>query len=325
LGKTWRALRRRILTPNDSAALLDVRGFHKKNPAAQEILETIGKTFLKGYAFAAEARTVADAERNLETIPTRFRGFAYEGAAMGFAMRDGMPFGGSGHLAAFLGGRAGVHDYMAYIGLGWAMARLPRFRWPKSSAIDPFMRWLVLDGYGFHQAYFRTRQYVEEQYQDPRFSWPAEGPQWYAQRAIDQGIGRALWFVGGTDPGVVADLVAKFDERRKADLFSGIGLAATYAGGGDTAELHALLDIAADYRPQLAQGSGFGAEARVRAGLLMPHTEQATKLLCGLPAQQAAQITHDTRPPSAAAEAGVPAYEVWRQRTASEFSSLRRS
>ncbi|MFD1051997.1 DUF1702 family protein, partial [Kibdelosporangium lantanae] len=88
MGKRWRALRRRIITPSDTAALLDVRGFHKKNPAAQELLETVGKTFLRGYAYAAEASGVAQAEENLETVPRRFRGFAYEGAAMGYAMRD---------------------------------------------------------------------------------------------------------------------------------------------------------------------------------------------------------------------------------------------
>jgi hypothetical protein len=324
LGKRWRALRRRILTPNDSAALLDVRGFHKKSPAAKELLETIGKTFLKGYAFAAEAQTVHDAENNLETIPTRFRGFAYEGAAMGYAVRDGMPLGGSGHVNDFLSGRASKHDYMVYVGVGWAMARLPKFRWPKSAGIDPFMRWLVLDGYGFHQAYFHTQQYVHQQFQDPRFGWPAEGPAWYANRAIDQGIGRALWFVGGTDPEVVVSLITKYPEERWPDLYAGAGLAATYAGGVDEDELRWFRDQAGKHAAQVAQGSAFGAEARIQAGLLVPHTELATQVFCGLPAEQAAQITHDTRP-SPVDEGDMPAYEVWRQRTASEFVTLGRS
>jgi hypothetical protein len=304
--------------------LLDVRGFHKKNPAAQEMLETIGKTFLKGYAYAAGAQTVADAERDLESVPARFRGFAYEGAAMGYTMRDGLPFGGTGHFTRFLAGRAAVHDYMAYIGLGWAMARLPRLRWPKSSDIDPFMRWLVLDGYGFHQAYFRTKQYVHEQFQPPGFPWPSDGPSWYADRAIDQGIGRALWFVGGTDPQLVNTLISKYSAQRQPDLYSGAGLAATYAGGVDESELRTFLELAGEHRSQVAQGSAFGAEARVRAGLLMPHTELATQVFCGLTAGQAAQLTHDTRP-AGAVEGELPAYEVWRQRTASEFVSLGRS
>lgn len=320
MGNQWRALRRRILTPSASAALLEVRGFHKKSPAAQDLLETIGKTFLKGYAFAAEAHTVAEAEHNLESIPNRFRGFAYEGAAMGYAVRDGLPFGGSGHVTAFLTGRASVHDYMAYIGVGWAMARLPRFRWPDSTRTDAFMRWLVLDGYGFHQAYFKPQRYVHLQYQEAGFPWPAEGPSWYANQAIDQGIGRALWFVGGTDPDVVATLIAKYGEPRRADLYSGAGLAATYAGGADEQELNRFWERAGEYQPQVAQGSAFGAEARCRAGLMMPHTELATQVFCGLPAKKAAQLTHDTRP-EPDLEGELPAYEVWRQRTAAEFKS----
>jgi len=304
--------------------MLDVRGFHKKNPPAQELLETIGRTFLRGYAFAAEAGAVVDAEANLETVPRRFRGFAYEGAAMGYAVRDGMPFGGSGHVRAFLAGRAARHDYMAHIGVGWAMARLPRFRWPASSGVDGFMQWLVLDGYGFHQAYFHTQRYVHERYQDPGFDWPSGDHSWYANRAIDQGIGRALWFVGGTDPDVVVGLIGGYARERWADLYSGAGLAATYAGGVDEAELTRFLDLAGDCRPQVAQGAAFGAEARVRADLLGPHTELATRVLCGLPAAKAAQITQDTRPgPEPVGD--LPAYEVWRQRTAGEFVTPRRS
>ena len=221
------ALRRRILTPNVSATRLDVRGFHEKNPAARELLETIGRTFLNGYAYAAEARTTEDAEERLETVPAQFRGFAYEGAGMAYAVRDGLPFGSSRHTERFLAGRGDAHIYMIYVGIGWAMARLPRFRWPKSSGIDPFMRWLVLDGYGFHQAYFHTARYVDGQYQDPKFPWPGGPHGDYANNAIDQGIGRALWFFAGTDPGRVTDLIDGFAAERHADLYAGVGLAVT--------------------------------------------------------------------------------------------------
>ncbi|HEU4424939.1 MAG TPA: DUF1702 family protein, partial [Pilimelia sp.] len=228
-----RALRRRIITPNVSATRLDVRGFRVKSPEARELLETIGRSFLAGYAYAAEARTATDAEEPLESVPAQFRGFAYEGAAMAFAVLDALPFGGGGRVEKFLTGRAANHVYMVYVGVGWAMARVPRFRWSKLYAPDPLLRWLALDGYGFHQAYFHTDRYVHQQYQEPRFPWPADGPAWYAARAIDQGIGRAMWFVGGADAELVATMIDKFPEQRRADLYSGAGLAATYAGGAD--------------------------------------------------------------------------------------------
>jgi hypothetical protein len=306
-----------------SETSLETRGFYEKSPAARELLETVGKSFLTGYAHAAEARTPEAAEAPLEQVPIRFRGFAYEGAAMGFAVRDGLPLGGGGKFDRFLAGRAADHVYMAYVGLGWGMARLPRFRWPDSAGTDPLLRWLALDGYGFHQAYFKTDKYVYEQYQDPRFPWPASdrpGDRAYANRAIDQGIGRALWFVGGTDADLVATMIDKFPESRRPDLYSGAGLAATYAGGGDENELTVFRQRAGDYRPQVAQGSAFAAEARVRADLLVPHTHVATRVFCGMTPVQAAQVTHDTRP-DLPVQGDLPAYEVWRQAIAEKFAT----
>lgn len=321
MGTRWRALRRRILTPNISATSLDTRGFHKKNPHAQDLLETVGRMFLTGYAYAAEARSTADAEIQLEQLPIRFRGFAYEGAAMCFAVRDGLPLGGRNHVENFLAGRGDAHIYMVYVGIGWAMARLPRWRWPKADTLDPLLRWLVLDGYGFHQAYFHTQRYVREQFQNAQFPWPADASGTYANRAIDQGIGRAMWFVGGADAELVAHMIEKFPEERHPDLYSGAGLAATYAGGADEGELRAFQRSAGRHRDQLAQACAFAAEARVRAGLMVPHTKVATRVFCGMTPERAALVTWECRP-DLTVEGDLPAYEVWRQRVAHEFVSL---
>ncbi|MEV7008602.1 DUF1702 family protein [Streptosporangium sp. NPDC051022] len=316
-------LRRRVLTPSVSATKLETRGFNEKTPAARELLETIGEKFLTGYAHAAEARSPAEAEERLETIPTRFRGFAYEGAAMGFAVLDALPLGGGDRIARFLAGRGDDHIYMVYVGIGWAMARLPRFRWPEISAFDPMLRWLVLDGYGFHQAYFRTGRYVHGQFLDPRFPWTADRFQWYANHAVDQGIGRAMWFVGGTDADLVATMIDRFPESRRSDLYAGAGLAATYAGGADEQELRTFWQRAGEYRPQVAQGCAFAAEARQRAGLVVPHTLLATRVFCDMTPEQAARISEKARP-DGPVQGDVPAYEVWRRRIADEFASLGR-
>ncbi|MFC6079830.1 DUF1702 family protein [Sphaerisporangium aureirubrum] len=315
-----RSLRRRLLTPNVSETKLATRGFHVKNDASRELLETVGESFLTGFAYAVEARTPVEAEERLEQVPLQFRGFAYEGAGMGFGILDAMPFGGR-KVADFLAGRGDDHIYMVYVGVGWAMARLPRFLWSRMYAPDPLLKWLALDGYGFHQAYFRTDQYVHGQYQESRFPWPAEGPAWYANRALDQGIGRAMWFVGGTDPDLVASMIEKFPEPRRADLYAGAGLAASYACGAEEEELHRLLEHAGPYRSQLFQGSVFAAEARLRAGLVVPHTHVATRVFCGTTPEQASRISLDNRPDQPI-QGDVPAYEVWRRRIADQFVSL---
>lgn len=241
---------------------------------------------------------------------------------MGFAVMDALvPRGRS--TARFLAGKGGDHVYMAYIGVGWAMARLPRLRWPDITAYDPLLRWLLLDGYGFHQAYFHTGRYVHDQFRDHRLRWPSDTHRGYADRAIDQGIGRALWFVGGTDADLVATMIDKFSPSRHSDLYSGAGLAATYAGGADEEALRVLWQRAGSHRPQVAQASAFAAEARVRADLVIPHTKLATQVFCGMPPHEAARITQDLRPAAPVDDRGAaePAYEAWRGRVAQEFAS----
>src|SRR5262249_53674834 len=74
------------------------------------------------------------------------------------------------------------------------------------------------------------------------------------------------------------------------------GLAATYAGGAGEAELRLLADRAGEHRPQVAQASAFAADARVRAGLVVPHTELATQVFCGATPEEAAGISAAARP-----------------------------
>ncbi|MHC0431255.1 DUF1702 family protein [Streptomyces sp. O3] len=317
-----RALRRRILTPNVRETQLARRGFHVKNEEAKNQLETVGVSFLQGYAYAVEARSAAEAEEWLETLPTAYRGFAYEGAGMGAVMLDTLT-GSQKRLTGLLSGEGRHHEYMILVGVGWAMARLPRFLWPDVSAYDPLLRWLILDGYGFHQAYFRTDAYVRDPAREHPFTWDA-GYDHYSPRAVDQGIGRALWFVGGTDPDVVADLIAAYPDHRHPDLYAGAGLACTYAGAADESELRRFAEHAGAHFPQLAQGSAFACEARQMAGLTVEHTHVAARVLCGgRTPEEAARVCTELVP--AIRERGdqgdVPAFETWRQRIAAGISA----
>ncbi|SFT36009.1 Protein of unknown function [Actinopolyspora lacussalsi subsp. righensis] len=323
MGKGWRTLRRRMLTPHVSATSLEVRGFHKKDPDSCELLETVGKEFLSGYGDAVEVNSTAELKKRLEEVPEQFRGFAYEGAAMGYTVLDGLPVGGRRHLAEFLAGVGERHVYTAYVGIGWAMARLPRFRWPRVDTFDPLLRWLVLDGYGFHQAYFHTRRYVYEQFRNDKLFWPARGTGSYQNRAVDQGIGRAMWFVGGTDAERVATMIEKFPVSRRSDLYGGAGLAAAYAGGASEEELRRFRERAGEHRAQVAQGAAFAAEARLHGGVMVPDTELAVEVLCGTTTERAASLTREVRP--GRSDVGdSPAYEIWRRRIADEFVSLGR-
>lgn len=322
MSSPYRSLRRRILTPGVSNTKVSVRGFHEKSPEASELLETVGRSFLEGYGYAAEAGKPEDAEIGLEQMPDRWRGFAYEGAGMGFAVRDALPLGRSDQGRRFLQGRAADHIYMVYVGAGWALARVPRFTWPKLELGDPLLRWLMLDGYGFHQAYFKTEKYVRQQYVEPNFPFESAGAPWYPDHVIDQGIGRALWFVCGTDAQLVADTIYSFPAERRADLFAGSGLAATYAGGVPEEELQGYKERAGEYAPFLAQGSAFAATARVEAGNPTEHTGLATRVLAGVTPEEATKICGETRPdptPEVPGHPGIPSFEIWRRRIVEEL------
>jgi enediyne biosynthesis protein E3 len=320
MALSWRAARARLMTPSRSSTQLDVRGFHVKSESARQGLEAVGGHFLDGFQTALAAPGVDAAGTRLDAIERRYRGFAYEGAAMAFAILDGLTPGGGTRAVRFIQGPAARHVYMAYVGIGWAYAKLPKLRWSAVSAPDPLLRWLVLDGYGFYHAYFETDRYVRGQALDPRLPAPAAENPGYARRVVDQGIGRAMWFVAGADPALAASMIGEFQVSRRADLWAGTGLAASYAGAADEAELTDLRERAGQYQPDLAQGAAFACGARVLAGLVIPHTELAARVFCGCTAAEASAVNDDARR-NLPADGPLPAYEVWRQRIANRFRS----
>jgi hypothetical protein len=305
-------VRRRLFTPNNREVTFARRGFRESGQAGlQANLEGIGSTFLVGYGHGMAGRSVQDIEASLETVDRPVRGFAYEGCAMALAVRDGLRIAGQHWVRDFLAGPAAPHIYMAYVGVGWAMARLPVMRWRAIMPQDTVLRWLALDGYGFHQAYFRTKQYVDGQHQG---AVPLFQPASYANRAVDQGIGRALWFVNGSDVARVAAMIGGFAPRRRGDLWSGAGLASVYAGGVAEADLELMTELAGEYLPHAAQGAAFAVKARLLAGLVTPHTEAGARIYCHMSVDEVAAVCDQAREGLPEADGPVPGYELWRER-----------
>jgi enediyne biosynthesis protein E3 len=201
---------------------------------------------------------------------------------------------------------------MVHVGAGWVLARLHRKVEPSLARLDPLLGWLVVDGYGFHEGYFHWQRYVKEQRLPKQLSG-------YALRVFDQGLGRSLWFVDGADVERIPGTIAAFPQQRRADLWSGVGLACAYAGGVDLSEIEHLRSAAELYQPYLSQGAAFAAKARQRAGNPANHTELACQILCGLCAEISAEIT-DLALENLPHDGMVPAYEIWRQRIQAKFS-----
>ena len=83
---------------------------------------------------------------------------------MGLYLLDLLTPWNRGRLGGFLAGPGAEHAYMVHVGAGWALAQL-RLRVDRALAhLDPLLGWLAVDGYGFHQGYFRWPESVDRQW-----------------------------------------------------------------------------------------------------------------------------------------------------------------
>ena len=305
-------LRRLIFGISAEEAAFSRRGFKSRDDSLRLRLEQVGKTFLEGYHAALEAEDDAALSRRLDSVEAEVRGFAYEGAGMALALLDFVKPWGRKRLRPFIDGPGSAHHYMMHVGAGWALARLRRDPSKALAEFDPLLRWLAIDGYGFHEGYFRWPAYVVQQKLPRRLSG-------YARRAFDQGLGRSLWFVEGADVERLPAAVTTFAEERQPDLWSGVGLACAYAGGPDADGIDALRVGAGRFSAHLAQGVVFAAAARRQAGNMAEHTRMACRVVCDLTAEAAAALA-STAMQQLPHDLDVPAYEIWRRRIANEFT-----
>jgi hypothetical protein len=310
------ALRRAVFGISPVETSFARRRLRGESAAVRDRLEEVGRCFVRGYNAALEEdRPLFLAARLESEVEGEYQGFAYEGAGMALALLDTLIPGRRDRLGRLLESPAGsLHIYLIHVGAGWILARLPLS--PErllARLADPTLRWLALDGYGFHEGFFRWPRAVVRQ-EVPR---KLRG---YARRVFDQGLGRSLWFVDGADVRLIPRTIDAFPEPRRPDLWSGVGLACAYAGGRSEAEIEALRRAAGPHAAQLAQGVAFAAGARERADNLAAHTELACRVVCGLSAGAAAAVTDETVRDLPADRPGEPAFEVWRRRIQERFA-----
>jgi len=311
----WKSFRRRFFALTFEQAGFSRRGFHGGAASIRQRLEAVGGAFVTGCNLALEHGAPEIVEADLSVMEPGLRGFAFEGAAMGLALLDLLTPWRRDRISTFLRGAGDSHAYMVHVGVGWVWARMPFGFRRRQKKLDPLLGWLAFDGWGFHEGFFHWPKYIAGQPSPGKLSG-------YERRVFDQGLGRSFWFVNGGDTELIAQTISKFSAERQPDLWSGVGLAATYAGIVSETSLGELREKAGRFHPQLAQGAAFAAKARQRAGNLTDYTSLATKVLCGLPAENAARIT-DEALENLPADSDVPAYEIWRRRIQKHFLSTR--
>ncbi|MEJ2409609.1 MAG: DUF1702 family protein [Novosphingobium sp.] len=278
-------------------ACFERRGFPES--PARPALEAAGITFVEGYnlALTAPAGTIDTA---LATRPIHLRGFFAEGAAMGAAIA-GLVMPWKPRLPALMERLGGRYTHLLHVGVGWAIARVPLTRRRFLQALDPLLGWLTVDGRGFHDGYFHAERVAA--------GWRAvSGP---AAAVYDQGVGRSLWFSCGAEPQRIAAAIAALPAERGGDLWAGVGLAATYAGG---ISLNALDDLAPGAgRRWLRQGAAFAITAHARAGTPPPQSIAAAERITGLAWPLIVSLVAEAEQTARAADRPtIEQYRLWR-------------
>ena len=312
LRRRLRQAARRLLAIAPEETSFARRGFRCDDDAVRRRLEGVADTFVQGYHFGLEESRPGPLAERLESLPVELRGFAYEGAGMALQILDTLAPWRPSRLRAFLDGPADAHVYIVHIGAGWALARLPLSPERLRARFDRVRGWLTLDGYGFHEGFFHPARTVARQ----RVPAKVRG---YARRAFDQGLGRSLWFVEGADPGRIHARISAFPAERQADLWSGTGLACTYAGGRDRTAIERLKSLAGPHAAALAQGAAFAAVARYRAGYVPPQTDLACEVLGGASAEEMGRLTLEEGA-DLPRDGDLPGFEVWRRRIQERIS-----
>jgi hypothetical protein len=303
---------RRLLRLSPDEALFETRGFPRSNSSGQLALEAIGRVFIGGFNASLTASDVGAILQYVRNTPIVERGFAAEGAAMGAAVVDALPFSRP-MLAAIIAKLNSEYTYLAHVGAGWALARVPWRRKPILAPLDPIHRWLAIDGLGFHDTYFYHRRVLT--------GWRRERSG-YAAHAYDQGVGRALWFVSGGSVSDATRLILALASDRQSDLWSGLGLAMAYAGQVAGDDIIRAVKSAGENAPSYAQGVAFACEARALARYIPGHTDAVARAVWNRDASEIAGLVREARDHLPRVETNPPQYQTWRENVALAFSRI---
>ncbi|MCW1408224.1 DUF1702 family protein [Rhizobium sp. 1AS11] len=317
-------LTRRLAGLGLHEAHFSVRGFKAATTRAQQALEDAGIAFIRGYNCALEMTDPLVLAKAATMVERCRRGLFMEGAAMGFGIRDAMPWHifSAAQLPAFLDSVQTDHPYLPTVGAGWAMARLPWRRSAILGSLDTLLSPLALDGWGFHDCYFGRTEVGNGSGRNVVRLVGAAGA-----RSWDQGAGRALWFISGGSIADAVGLINRASPDRHPDLYAGLGLALTYAGGIDPAAAKEFRSTAGRYGRNLAQGAAFALEAHVRASTDHSDILAMAAAITGRDADSVVAIVRSMMPTQLGTRGGASSkswvlYERWRTCVAEELEVL---
>lgn len=303
-------IRTLVFRIDESRVTFEARGIQVSDPEACRTLESGAVYFARGFKGAMTDTRADRIAARFDQMDPDFRGFAFEGSGMALSVLDAL-VPPRRRLAELLERYGDRWDSLIYIGVGWTWARAGKIPARPPDRFDRVLGWLTFDGAGFHEGFLKRDDYVDGQKRPPGLSEPA-------LRIFDQGVGRSIIFVRGDDLEAMRDAIDAFPAERRPDLWSGVGFAATYAGGLGEERVARIKELARPHESRLAQGAAFAVMARVRAANETPDTAIGAEVLCGAPASEVAERAE-------AALRAVPAdadspLEAWQARLRQSFA-----
>jgi hypothetical protein len=233
-------------------------------------MESIQSIFREVQDSYSDNTSLPELCKYLDTFELEFRSIAYEAASMCMALSD---LKAANQLKRWLefAQQSVLHTTQIHVGLGWALAQLQLDPSLFMTKLHPMMRYRVADGYGYYEGIFRKRKSVLSQ----------QKPDWNdgtAMKAYDQGLGRSMWYLNYGTIEEAKNLIKRFPVERQSDLWRGLGIAITYAGGCGEEKLREIFVLAEDYKTQLATGSVMALASRKVA----KYISQDTLLVCSV-------------------------------------------
>ncbi|MBW4431059.1 MAG: DUF1702 family protein, partial [Pelatocladus maniniholoensis HA4357-MV3] len=251
-----------------------LRGVPPLPAEAAQRLGSIHSAYSQGYQVGTTTEELEAIIPKLNSVSAELLGFALEGVGTGLAQRDLFAPTDYNRVEAFVKGPGAAYENFVYVGLGLILGN-------KKLPIEPYLKslslirsWLVLDGYGFQHGFTHWQDYLQGQ--------PIpEVLTGYASQVFDQGMGRSIWFINGTDVTLISQTISAFPPERQVNLWGGLGFACAYAGGVDQSTLEVLRVAAGSYDAILAQAAAIATKSRQLLENPSRYTELACQVFCG--------------------------------------------
>lgn len=254
----------------------------------QKKMELIQDTFLRIQDVFFQSLDWEANIKDLHDTNVEFRSIAYESASMSIALQDLKLNNQLANWRQFLNNVGHAHATQIHVGLGWALAQSLTPPMQYVQQLEPMQRYRVLDGYGYYEGIFRRRRSIINHLK-------LDLDDKTASAALDQGIGRSLWYNSKGDITAAKTTLETFAPERHADLWRGLGIAIAYVGGCNEETLRDIFAKAGAYQKQLAAGSAMALISRHYAGYISADTELVCKVWCGKSADEVVEMNERLR------------------------------